>query len=186
MTDHNKQVLSKRDADLVKNLLGGFIDTTEDDSDRAAARRALSWLNAEGRRLVQAGDVPHWYRMDTPWPLHEVLKELIKGVRILLDEKDYDRTGHENMKRAQLVGEEILAELLNQAPTEALQPASPDKEVNDDSITQVSGFGVTNNFQTQCDYMLVGLTKTGRVVISRGDRIWADVSPITPSEQVKP
>lgn len=47
-----------------------------------------------------------------------------------------------------------------------------------EKLIQVSGFGVNNTNQTQCDYMLVGLTNTGRVVLSMGDRDWVDVSPI--------
>ena len=46
-----------------------------------------------------------------------------------------------------------------------------------DKIIQVSGFGVNNTSQTQCNYMIVGLTKSGRVVITTGDRKWADISP---------
>lgn len=46
-----------------------------------------------------------------------------------------------------------------------------------EKIVQVSGFGVANTSQTQCDYMLVGLTDKGRVVLSMGDREWVDVSP---------
>ena len=47
----------------------------------------------------------------------------------------------------------------------------------DEKIIQVSGFGVNNTSNTQCDYMLVGLTATGKVVISTGDGEWTDVSP---------
>ena len=46
-----------------------------------------------------------------------------------------------------------------------------------DPIVQVSGFGVENTYTTQCNYLLVGLTKSGKVVLSRGDGIWSDVSP---------
>lgn len=49
-------------------------------------------------------------------------------------------------------------------------------EKEKDKITQVSGFGVANTPNTQCDYMLVGLTESGRVVISNGDGQWADVT----------
>lgn len=49
----------------------------------------------------------------------------------------------------------------------------------DDPIVQVSGFGVENTPSTQCNYMLVALTKSGRVLMSMGDREWADVSPRT-------
>ena len=51
-----------------------------------------------------------------------------------------------------------------------------------DPIVQVSGFGVKNTVNTQCDYMLVGLTKSGRVVMSTGDGIWCDVSPTEGAE----
>lgn len=46
-----------------------------------------------------------------------------------------------------------------------------------EKLIQVSGFGVANTNQTQCDYMLVGLTNTGRVLMSMGNRDWVDVSP---------
>lgn len=53
--------------------------------------------------------------------------------------------------------------------------------VPSDPIVQVSGFGVANTNGTQCDYMLVGLTQSGQVVISRGDGDWADISPAAPT-----
>ena len=46
-----------------------------------------------------------------------------------------------------------------------------------DKIIQVSGFGVANTSTTQCNYLLVGLTESGKVVLSTGDGHWADVSP---------
>ena len=48
-----------------------------------------------------------------------------------------------------------------------------------DKIIQVSGFGVKNTIGTQCDYLVVGLTESGRVLISRGnsDGDWFDISP---------
>lgn len=46
-----------------------------------------------------------------------------------------------------------------------------------EQIIQVSGFGVNNNMYTQCDYMVVGVTNFGRVVISRGDGEWSDIGP---------
>ena len=46
-----------------------------------------------------------------------------------------------------------------------------------DPIVQVSGFGVEHTMQTQCNFLLVGLTKSGKVVLSTGDGIWSDVSP---------
>lgn len=52
------------------------------------------------------------------------------------------------------------------------------REVFDiDRIVQVSGFGVENTYSTQCNYILVGLTESGKVIISTGDSRWADVSP---------
>ena len=45
-----------------------------------------------------------------------------------------------------------------------------------DKIIQVTGFGVANTSNTQCDYMLVGLTESGKVMMSTGDGNWADVS----------
>lgn len=45
-----------------------------------------------------------------------------------------------------------------------------------DRIVQVSGFGVANTQATQSDFMIVGLTESGRVVITSGDRIWCDIS----------
>ena len=46
-----------------------------------------------------------------------------------------------------------------------------------DKIIQVSGFSVSNTNNTQCDYFLVALTESGKVVMSTGDGEWADVSP---------
>ena len=46
-----------------------------------------------------------------------------------------------------------------------------------DRIVQVSGFGVNNTSRTQSDFMVVGLTQDGRVVITNGDGIWCDISP---------
>ena len=46
-----------------------------------------------------------------------------------------------------------------------------------DRIVQVSGFGVNNTHITQSDYFLVAVTESGKVVISRGDCQWSDVSP---------
>lgn len=48
---------------------------------------------------------------------------------------------------------------------------------NKDKIIQVSGFGVENTNTTQCNYMIVGVTESGKVVISRGDGEWGDISP---------
>jgi len=48
-----------------------------------------------------------------------------------------------------------------------------------DPIVQVSGFPVENTPNTQCYYLLVGLTKSGKVILSTGDREWFDVSPET-------
>ena len=55
----------------------------------------------------------------------------------------------------------------------------------EDKIIQVSAFGVKNVHQTQCDYMIVGLTESGKVVITNGDGIWADISPKTTSEHTE-
>ena len=47
-----------------------------------------------------------------------------------------------------------------------------------DKIIQVSGFGVENTSQTQCNFMIVALTETGKVLISdQGDGVWRDISP---------
>lgn len=48
---------------------------------------------------------------------------------------------------------------------------------NEDKIIQVSGFGVENTNTTQCNYMIVGVTEAGRVLITTGDGIWFDISP---------
>ena len=47
----------------------------------------------------------------------------------------------------------------------------------EDKIIQISGFGVENNQSTQCSYMIVGLTESGKVLITRGDGEWADINP---------
>ena len=46
-----------------------------------------------------------------------------------------------------------------------------------DKIVQVSGFGVNNTKNTQCDYLLVALTERGKVLLSTGDGKWTDVGP---------
>lgn len=46
-----------------------------------------------------------------------------------------------------------------------------------DKIIQVSGFGIKDTTITQCDYMVVGLTESGKVVITNGDGEWVDISP---------
>lgn len=45
------------------------------------------------------------------------------------------------------------------------------------AIVQVSGFSVANTSRTQCEFMLVGLTRDGRIVMSTGDRKWTEVGP---------
>ena len=51
-----------------------------------------------------------------------------------------------------------------------------------DKIIQVSGFQVASTRHTQCDYLLVALTESGKVVLSTGDEKWADVSPAPEQE----
>lgn len=46
-----------------------------------------------------------------------------------------------------------------------------------DKIIQVSGFGIANTQDTQCNYLIVGVTMSGKVVITIGDGIWSDISP---------
>jgi hypothetical protein len=50
-------------------------------------------------------------------------------------------------------------------------------ETKTDTIVQVSGFGVARNQHTQCDYMLVALTESGKVLLSVEGYEWMDVSP---------
>jgi hypothetical protein len=45
-----------------------------------------------------------------------------------------------------------------------------------DKIISVNGFGVENTVNTQCNYMLVALTESGKVLLSTGDKNWCDVS----------
>ena len=47
----------------------------------------------------------------------------------------------------------------------------------EDKIVQVSGFGVENNASTQCDYVIVGVTESGKVLITSGDGKWSNISP---------
>jgi hypothetical protein len=54
-----------------------------------------------------------------------------------------------------------------------------------DKIIQVSGFGVKNTMSTQCEYLLVALTESGKVLLSTGDRIWCDVSAVPPEGEQK-
>lgn len=54
-----------------------------------------------------------------------------------------------------------------------------------DKIIQISGFGVDNTQDTQCNYMIIGLTESGKVVITRGDGIWADISPKEKDHRIK-
>ena len=46
-----------------------------------------------------------------------------------------------------------------------------------DKIIQVNGFGVKNTLGTLCDYMIVAVTESGKVLISQGDSRWCDISP---------
>lgn len=46
-----------------------------------------------------------------------------------------------------------------------------------DKIIQVSGFSVQNTAHTQCDFMLVAVTESGKVLMSTGDGRWASVGP---------
>ena len=46
-----------------------------------------------------------------------------------------------------------------------------------EKIIQVSGFGVENTRTTQSNFMIVGLTNAGKVVITTGDGVWSDISP---------
>ena len=54
-----------------------------------------------------------------------------------------------------------------------------------DKIIQVSGFGVANTKNTQCDYMLIALTESGRILLSCGDGEWSDVSAKKNTEAAK-
>ena len=45
-----------------------------------------------------------------------------------------------------------------------------------DKIIQISGFGVENTSSTQCNYMIVGLTESGKVLITTGDGQWSDIT----------
>ena len=73
----------------------------------------------------------------------------------------------------------VLSEAARRLRAIEAAPAPDDEE----KIVQVSGFGVENTSSTQCNYMLVGLTNTGRVVLSMGDREWCDVSPACASKE---
>ena len=57
-----------------------------------------------------------------------------------------------------------------------------DTEIQD-KIVQVSGFGCRNTPYTQTEYMLVGLTEAGRVVLSNGNGEWADVTTKTKAKE---
>jgi len=63
----------------------------------------------------QAQQLPAWYGMDTPWPLHEILTELSRAAGILLDDKSYDGHGHEFIRNAQTAADAMLA-MLQQLP----------------------------------------------------------------------
>jgi hypothetical protein len=54
----------------------------------------------------------------------------------------------------------------------------------EDKIIQVSGFGVKNTMDTQCDYMLVALTQSGKILMSTGDGRWSSVGPKVEQEPV--
>jgi hypothetical protein len=47
-----------------------------------------------------------------------------------------------------------------------------------DKIIQVSGFGVDNTIRTQCNYMIIALTESGKVLLSQGGSPkWFDITP---------
>ena len=48
----------------------------------------------------------------------------------------------------------------------------PRRVMMEDKIIQVSGFGVNNTKDTQCDYVIVALSERGKVLITSGDGIW--------------
>jgi len=50
-----------------------------------------------------------------------------------------------------------------------------------DKIIQISGFSVENTSSTQCNYMIVGLTESGKVLITTGDGQWSDISAKEPT-----
>lgn len=54
----------------------------------------------------------------------------------------------------------------------------------EDKIIQISGFGVNNTKNTQCDYMIIGLTESGKVLITTGDGKWANISPKKSPNQI--
>ncbi len=56
----------------------------------------------------------------------------------------------------------------------------------EDKIVRISGFGVENTASTQCNFMVVGLTESGRVVITQGDGRWTDISHNAPEPASTP
>jgi hypothetical protein len=46
-----------------------------------------------------------------------------------------------------------------------------------DKIIQISACGVKNTSNTQTDIMVVGLTESGKVLITQCDGKWCDISP---------
>ncbi len=52
--------------------------------------------------------------------------------------------------------------------------------MHEDKIIQVSGFAV-NPLNCHTDFLIVGVTESGRVLITEGDGQWGDISPPSPS-----
>ena len=71
----------------------------------------------------------------------------------------------------------VIGFALRNTPTPSPEHRMVPVEPTGERVVQVSGFGVENTSSTQCNYMLVAVTNTGRVVMSMGDREWTDVSP---------
>lgn len=83
--------------------------------NRYIAEQAIAWDRQQRSAPVSEAvsgavseGLPAWYGMSKPWPLHDVLSELIRGAEILLDEKDYDGHGHERIATAKKRAREIL------------------------------------------------------------------------------
>lgn len=61
-------------------------------------------------------------------------------------------------------------------PVSVVRQFFAEKTEQHDQIISVSGFGVEDTVSTQCNYMLVGLTVSGKVLLSTGDGKWTDVT----------
>lgn len=111
----NKEFLSNQSPGAFADMGGNQLPKPRAQPTGAAGAKALEF--------------PAWYGIDKPWPLHDVLQELIRAANILLDEKDYDGHGHERISTAKKRAREILCDLGLALPAPESQQAQGEQDL---------------------------------------------------------